>query len=86
MVAIKIGDVNAIHLPIVFGRFLIFHRWNLDNPPAVVRIYLISKLDKLVLDYQRREVQMLVEPRHEQFVSYVRTSHAAHRSILHPLL
>jgi hypothetical protein len=61
--------VNAIHFPIVFGRFYIFHLWKLESQPAVViGMDLMSRLDKLVLDYQRREVQMLAEPRHDQFV------------------
>ncbi len=46
VVAIKVGDVNAIHFSIVFGRFYIFHLWNLDHQPAVViGMDLMSKLD-----------------------------------------
>jgi predicted aspartyl protease len=64
VVAIKVGDVNAVHFSIVFGRFYIFHLWNLENQPAVViGMDLISKLDTLVLDYQRREVQMEAPPK-----------------------
>jgi predicted aspartyl protease len=60
VVAIKVGNVNAIHFSIVFGRFYIFQLWNLQYQPAVViGMDLMSKLDMLVLDYQRREVQML---------------------------
>jgi hypothetical protein len=69
VVAIKVGNITAIHFPIVFGRFYIFHLWNLESQPAVViGMDLMSRLDELVLDYQRREVQMLAEPRHDQFV------------------
>ena len=69
VVAIKVGNINAIHFPIVFGRFYIFHLWNLESQPAVViGMDLMSRLDALVLDYQRREVQMLAEPRRDQFV------------------
>jgi predicted aspartyl protease len=64
VVAIKVGNVNAIHFSIVFGRFYIFKLWNLQNQPAVViGMDLMSKLDMLVLDYQRREVQMLAPPK-----------------------
>jgi predicted aspartyl protease len=69
VVLLKIGNVNAIHFPIVFGRFYIFHLWNLEEQPSVViGMDLMSRLDELVLDYQRREVQMLVEARREQFI------------------
>jgi predicted aspartyl protease len=69
VVALKIGDVVAIHFPIVFGRFYIFHLWNLEEQPSVViGMDLMSRLDELVLDYQRREVQLLAEPKREQFI------------------
>jgi predicted aspartyl protease len=65
VIAIKVGDVHAVHFSIVFGRFYIFQLWNLQSAPAVViGMDLIGRLDTLVLDYQRREVQMLAHPKH----------------------
>src|SRR3984885_11362307 len=69
VVAIKVGDVNAIHFSIVFGHFYIFHLWNLEHQPAVViGMDLMSRLDTLVLDYQRREVQMVAPPKHASLI------------------
>jgi predicted aspartyl protease len=65
VIAMKVGDVHAVHFSIVFGRFYIFQLWNLQSAPAVViGMDLIGRLDTLVLDYQRREVQMLAHPKH----------------------
>jgi len=69
VIAIKVGDVHAVHFSIVFGRFYIFQLWNLEAQPAVViGMDLIGRLDTLVLDYQRREVQMLAHPKHSDLM------------------
>lgn len=63
--SIKVGDVQAIHFNVVFGEFYIFKLWDLDAQPAlVIGMDLIGKLDELVIDYEREEVQMLprIEP------------------------
>ena len=56
---LKVGDVRADHFNVVFGEFYIFKLWNLKRQPAlVIGMDLISKLNALVIDYERREVQL----------------------------
>lgn len=58
---ITVGDVHAEHFNIVFGDFYVFSLWDLDRRPAlVIGMDLIGKLDALVVDYQRSEVQFRV--------------------------
>jgi predicted aspartyl protease len=56
---LKVGDVRADRFNVVFGEFYIFRLWNLERQPAlVIGMDLISKLNTLVIDYERREVQL----------------------------
>jgi len=56
---LKVGDVRADHFNIAFGQFYIFRLWNMDRQPAlVIGMDLIGKLNALVVDYDRREVQL----------------------------
>jgi predicted aspartyl protease len=59
--SIKVGDIQAVNFNIVFGKFYVFRLWDLDAQPAlVIGMDLIGKLDALVIDYMRREVQLRV--------------------------
>jgi|SRR5450631_198940 hypothetical protein len=68
--ALKIGDVKAVRFNIVFGEFYVFNLWNLDTQPALlIGMDLIGRLDALVIDYDRHEVQMQPRGPSEQQLS-----------------
>jgi predicted aspartyl protease len=65
--ALNIGEVRVSRFNVVFGDFYIFTLWNLDTQPAlVIGMDLIGRLDALVIDYQRQEVQMQVRGQREE--------------------
>jgi predicted aspartyl protease len=69
VMAIKVGDVLAMHFDIVFGKFYIFKLWDLDTRPAlVIGMDLIGKLDALAIDYEQREVQLLARQERSPFL------------------
>jgi len=58
VLAIQVGDLKVSHLNVAFGDFYVFKLWALDTRPAlVIGMDLIGLLDKLVIDYDRQEVQ-----------------------------
>jgi predicted aspartyl protease len=65
---LRVGDVRAEQFNIVFGDFFVFRLWDLDRQPAlVIGMDLIGKLDELVIDYERREVQLRARERNGEW-------------------
>ena len=61
---IRVGDVQAANLDVVFGEFYVFKLWSLDTQPAlVIGMDIIGNLDSMVIDYQRCEVQLFARQR-----------------------
>lgn len=56
---VKVGDILANRVDIVFGDFYVFKLWDLDRQPAlVIGMDIIGSLQSLVIDYSRCEVQL----------------------------
>jgi predicted aspartyl protease len=67
--ALTVGDVQVNHFNVVFGKFYIFKLWNLDRQPAIViGMDLIGRLDTLVIDYERQEVQLRARAQRDQLL------------------
>lgn len=56
----RIGSVTVDDLQILFGPFRIFRTWGIQHEPAVlIGMDVLGTLDKLSIDYRRREVALL---------------------------
>jgi hypothetical protein len=56
---VKVGDILANRVDIVFGDFYVFNIWELDSQPAlVIGMDIIGSLESMVIDYARCEVQL----------------------------
>jgi hypothetical protein len=56
---ISIGPAQLVDLPVTFGDLYVFHLWNLAGEPAlVVGMDVLGRLERFIVDYQRREFQM----------------------------
>jgi predicted aspartyl protease len=56
---VKVGDILANRVDIVFGDFYVFKLWDLDTQPAlVIGMDIIGSLESMVIDYARCEVQL----------------------------
>jgi predicted aspartyl protease len=59
---ITLGSATIEGANIVYGDYSIFEHWGLANKPAlIIGMDVLGLLDTLVIDYERREVQMLCD-------------------------
>ena len=62
---VRVGTLQSPTPTLIFGDFYVFKLWHLEAEPAIViGMDMLSSVDKLVIDYQRCEVQ--IRPRGEQ--------------------
>jgi len=65
---VKLGDVLAKRVDVVFGKFYVFNIWELDSQPAlVIGMDIIGNLQQMVIDYARCEVQLAGQEKLGQF-------------------
>jgi predicted aspartyl protease len=56
---VKLGDILANRVDVVFGDFYVFKLWELDKQPAlVIGMDIMGSLESMVIDYARCEVQL----------------------------
>ena len=59
---IYLGEAELRGLEVTFGDLHVFRVWNLENEPAIlIGMDLLGTVERLVIDYRRREVQ--IKPR-----------------------
>jgi predicted aspartyl protease len=57
---IQVGDVQIENLEVTFGDLYVFRLWDLEKQPALlIGMDLIGTARRLVIDYRRREMQIL---------------------------
>ena len=62
---VRVGTLQSPHPMLIFGDFYVFKLWRLEAEPAIViGMDMLSSVDKLLIDYQKCEVQ--VHPRGAQ--------------------
>jgi hypothetical protein len=55
---IRLGEAEIEGVPIVYGDIHVFKMWELQEEPALlVGMDILGSLEKLVIDYQREEIQ-----------------------------
>jgi hypothetical protein len=65
---VKVGDILAKRVDVVFGKFYVFKLWDLDSQPAlVIGMDIIGNLQQMVIDYARSEVQLAAQEKLGQF-------------------
>ncbi len=57
--SIWLGDTEVRNLEITFGDLHVFRIWNLEREPALlIGMDLLGTVERLVIDYRRREIQV----------------------------
>jgi hypothetical protein len=56
---IRIGDTELRNLEVTFGDLHVFRIWDLvDEPALLIGMDLLGTVERLVIDYRRREIQL----------------------------
>jgi predicted aspartyl protease len=56
---IRMGTFQAVGPTVVFGNFYVFRLWGLESEPSLLLgMDMLGSLDKLLIDYQRSEIQL----------------------------
>lgn len=56
---IRIGDTELRNLEVTFGDLHVFRIWDLEDEPALlIGMDLLGTVERLVIDYRRREIQL----------------------------
>jgi len=57
--SVQLGDTEIRNLEITFGDLHVFRVWNLETEPALlIGMDLLGTVERLVIDYRRREIQV----------------------------
>jgi hypothetical protein len=57
--SIRLGDTEILNLRITFGDLHVFRVWNLESEPALlIGMDLLGTVERLVIDYRRREIRV----------------------------